>query len=109
MELDQIFKLIDAGYTKEDIQQMTAAKPAPEEKPAEAPAPEDKPAEPAKEEKPAEPFDTEPFTKALDEMSAAMNQLNVKLQKMALSMYEAPGQPEKTVSEIIAKIIDPKG
>lgn len=109
MELDQIIKLIDAGYTKEDIQQMTAAQSAPEEKPSEPLAPEEKPAEPAKDEKPAEPFDTQPFTKALDEMSAAMNQLNVKLQKMALSMYEAPQQKETSVSDIIAKIIDPKG
>ena len=109
MELDQIFKLIDAGYTKEDIQQMTAAKPAPEEKPEEAPVPEEKPAEPAKVEKPSEPFDTQPFTKALDELSASMNQLNTKLQKMTLSMYEAPQPKETSVSDIIAKIIDPKG
>ena len=111
MNLDQIIKLVDAGYTKEEIQQMMQPSPEPAKK--EEPAPEPEPAkkeEPAPEKKPEpEPFDTQPFNAAIDEMTKAMNAMNVKLQKMALSMYEAPGQPERTVSDIIAKIIDPKG
>ena len=105
MNLDQIFKLIDAGYTKEEIQQLTQPAPEPEKKEDPAPEPEKNP-EP---EKKPEPFDTQPFNAAIDEMTKAMNAMNVKLQRMALSMYEAPGQPEKTVESIIAKIIDPNG
>ena len=109
MNLDQIFKLIDAGYTQEDIQQLTQPAPEPEKK--EDPAPEqaqEQAQEPEK--KPEEePFDTQPFTRAIDEMSKAMDAMNVKLQRMALSMYEAPGRPDKTVESIIAKIVDPKG
>lgn len=109
MNLDQIFKLLDAGYTKEEIQQLSQPAPEPEKKedpaPEQAPEPEKK-AEP---EKKPEPFDTQPFNAAIDEMTKAMNAMNVKLQKMALSMYEAPGKPEKTVESIIAKIVDPRG
>lgn len=81
-----------------------------EEKPAPAPAPAPEKAEekPAPEEKPAaEPFDTQPFTRAIDEMSKAMDAMNIKLQKMALSMYEQPAEKEKTVESIIARIVDP--
>lgn len=107
--LNTIIKLIDAGYTKDEIRQMMNAdemkeKPAPEpkkEEPAPEPAPEQK--------RDPEPFDTEPFTKAVNEMSKAMDAMNIKLQKMALSMYEAPQPKETTVNDIIAKIIDPKG
>lgn len=109
MNLDQIIKLVDAGYTKEEIQQMMQPAPEPAKKEDPAPEPEKK-EDPAPEpEKKPEPFDTQPFNAAIDEMTKAMNAMNVKLQKMALSMYEAPGQPERTVSDIIAKIIDPKG
>lgn len=111
--LNTIIKLLDAGYTKEEIQQMIAPEkaPAPEQKTEEkpAPAPENKAEEkPVPEEKPAaEPFDTQPFTKAIDEMSKAMDAMNIKLQRMALDMYERPGEPVKTVESIIAKIVDP--
>lgn len=110
--LNTIIKLIDAGYTKDEIRQMMNAeeakeKPAPEEK-KEEPAPEPKKKEPAPEVKrDPEPFDTQPFTKAIDEMSKAMDAMNVKLQRMALDMYERPGEPAKTVESIIAKIVDP--
>lgn len=107
--LNQIIKLLDAGYTKEEIQQIIASEkaPAPEEK-KEEPAPEPKKEEPAPEQKKdPEPFDTQPFTKAIDEMSKAMDAMNIKLQRMALDMYERPGEPVKTVESIIAKIVDP--
>lgn len=110
--LNQIIKLLDAGYTKDEIRQMMNAgdmeeKPSPEEK-KEEPAPEPKKEEPAPEQKrDPEPFDTQPFTKAIDEMSKAMDAMNLKLQRMALDMYERPGEPVKTVESIIAKIVDP--
>ena len=110
--LNTIIKLIDAGYTKDEIRQMMNAgdmkeEPAPEPK-KEEPAPEPKKEEPAPEVKrDPEPFDTQPFTKAIDEMSKAMDAMNIKLQRMALDMYERPGDPVKTVESIIAKIVDP--
>ena len=114
---EKIEKLLDAGFTKDEIMKMLPKdpepakdpepekkEPAPEPKPKEEPKPEPK----TEEKKPEpEPFDTQPFTKALDDMSASLNALNVKLQKMALSMYEQPEGKEKTVESIIARIVDP--
>lgn len=39
MKVEDIIKLIDAGYTKEDIQAMNAPEPEPEAAPAPAPDP----------------------------------------------------------------------
>ena len=114
---EKIEKLLDAGFTKDEIMKMLPKdpepakdpepekkEPTPEPKPKEEPKPEPK----TEEKKPEpEPFDTQPFTKALDDMSASLNALNVKLQKMALSMYEQPEGKEKTVESIIARIVDP--
>lgn len=44
MTLEEIIKLIDAGYTKEDIQAMAAPEPEPEKAPAPAPDPAPAPA-----------------------------------------------------------------
>lgn len=114
---EKIEKLLDAGFTKDEIMKMLPKDPEPAKDPEpEKKEPEQKPAEPAKNEKQEkpeekkpepEPFDTQPFTKALDDMSASLNALNVKLQKMALSMYEQPEGKEKTVESIIARIVDP--
>ena len=114
---EKIEKLLDAGFTKDEIMKMLPKEPEPAKDPEpEKKEPEHKPEEPAKNEKQEkpeekkpdpEPFDTQPFTKALDDMSASLNALNVKLQKMALSMYEQPEVKEKTVESIIAKIVDP--
>lgn len=107
--------LLEAGFTKDEIMKMLPKDPEPKEepKPEPKPEPEKKKEEPENNEKPEEkkpepePFDTQPFTKALDDMSASLNALNVKLQKMALSMYEQPEGKEKTVESIIARIVDP--
>ena len=116
---EKIEKLLDAGFTKDEIMKMLPKEPGPAKDPEpekNEPEPKQKTEEPAKNEKQEkpeekkpdpEPFDTQPFTKALDDMSASLNALNVKLQKMALSMYEQPEGKEKTVESIIARIVDP--
>ena len=117
---EKIEKLLDAGFTKDEIMKLLPKDPDPKEEQKPEPKPEqepkqktDEPAKNEKQEKPEEkkpdpePFDTQPYTKALDDMSASLNALNVKLQKMALSMYAQPEGKEKTVESIIAKIVDP--
>ncbi len=106
--LNTIIKLLDAGYTKDEIQQMISPGEEKQEQPAPEPEPEpEKKPEPEPEKKP-EPYDTQPFNRALDDLSKSLNAMNVKLQKMALDMYERPKDSDnKTVENIIAKIVDP--
>ena len=104
--IETVLKLIDAGYTKEEIAALTAEPaektPAPEAKPAEpTPAPEAKPAEPtpAPEAKPAETqYDI--LVKKLEEISNRIITNNINVDTMN-------GTPGKTVDDILANVINP--
>lgn len=104
MTLDQLLKLIDAGYTKTEIQAMeefppadeTPADPAPEETPApEAPAP----AQPA----PAQPAQN---TALQDPILQAINKLTDSI--MAHNINQTVAQPaEHSIEDALAAIIAP--
>lgn len=114
---EKIEKLLDAGFTKDEIMKMLPKDPEPAKDPEpEKPEPKQKTEEPAKNEKQEkpeekkpepEPFNTQPFTDAIKSMEDAMQAMNARMQKLALSMYERPEGKEKTVESIIAKIVDP--
>lgn len=117
---EKIEKLLDAGFTKDEIMKMLPKdEPAPEQKPdqkAEPKEPDQKQEEPAKnekqdkqEEKEPEPFNTQPFTDAIRSMEEAMQAMNAKMQKLALSMYDGPENKKTSVQDIIIKVIDPSG
>ena len=92
MTLDEIIKLIDAGYTKEDIQKLQA--PAAEEKqPEPEPAPEPKP----EEKKP----ETEPVN---NQMLQELRDLKKAVYAMNIMSSEQPEQRE-TVDDILAKAL----
>ena len=60
MNTDTLVRLLDAGFTKDEIMKLTETQPAPEPK---QPAPEQKPKQPAPEQKPEQPApeqETEP-------------------------------------------------
>ena len=86
MNAADILKLVNAGYTKADIEALTA-EAAPEAKPAEAPevkpaeAPEVKPAETAPEVKPE---DKAPLDPEIAKTLALMNETLGKLQAFAV-------------------------
>lgn len=96
MNVEQIIKLLDAGYTKEDIEKMNqpAAEPAPEEKqPEPAPAPEAKPEEKKTE---SEPVNNQ-MLKELQDLKKAVYAMNIMNSSQ-------PGQPE-SVDDILAKAL----
>ncbi len=91
MTLEQIVKLLDAGYTKEDIQKLqepeAEPKPEPEPEPAAEPTPEPKP-------KP-EP-EQNAVIKELQELKKAVYAMNI--------MQSA--QPDKaSTDDILAKVL----
>lgn len=96
MNVEQIIKLLDAGYTKEDIEKMNqpAAEPASEEKqPEPAPAPETKPEEKKTE---SEPVNNQ-MLKELQDLKKAVYAMNIMNSSQ-------PGQPE-SVDDILAKAL----
>jgi hypothetical protein len=68
MKVNEVIKLLDAGYTREEIQAMEAEKP--EEKPEET-KPEEKPDETKPEEKP------DPVLQELQKLTKAVYAMNV--------------------------------
>lgn len=87
MKLEQVMKLIDAGYTKEDIQKLIQAEPAPAPAPAQPdPAPE-----------PAKPADNAVLTE--------LQELRKAVKAMTIVNGAAPAPQEKTVDDILKKLI----
>ena len=99
MTVEQIIKLIDAGYTKEDIQAMMEPKasPAPEVKPEPINEKQEIPAEQPEEKKP----DSEPVNK---EMLQELRELKKAVFSMNIMNSSQPAQPE-SVDDILAKAL----
>ena len=101
MELDQIFKLIDAGYTKEDIQKLEA--------PAADPEPEKEPESPEAKEAPAAKEEPAPVPAAAsgnDQVLQALNRLTEAIMKKNLNVTTAE-TTQQDPKDILAKVIAP--
>lgn len=98
MNLEQIIKLIDAGYTKEDIEKMNQPAADPE------PAPEEKQPDPAKPEQ-AQPEEKKPESEPVNkEMLQEMRDLKKAVFAMNIMQSSQPAQPE-SVDDILAKAL----
>ena len=93
MEAEKLFKLIDAGFTKDDIMQIisksTVAGPDPEP---------EKPAEP---EAPAAPDMAAIFNPFIDEMKKLVSDMQAANLRGAQQHEEPPLKPEELLAEII--------
>ena len=101
MELDQIFKLIEAGYTKEDIQKLEA--------PAADPEPDKEPEEPEAKEAPAAKEEPAPVPAAAsgnDQVLQALNRLTDAIMKKNLNVTTAE-TTQQDPKDILAKVIAP--
>ena len=112
MELDQLFKLLDAGFTKEDILKLTETKAS--EEPAQTP-PSEPETEPEKgQNDPADlPGKTEDTDK-IRELQNNVNTLQASLDKLTnaivmknLNQTTAETTQEQSLSDILAKVIAP--
>lgn len=97
MKYEEIIKLLDAGYTREEILEMD--KPAPEQDPAPA---EDK-ADPAPEDKKDPAPDMTGF---MDDMKKMFSDLTKELVASNIMRSRIDGEDDN--EDIIAKIINPK-
>ena len=103
MELNTILKLLDAGYTKADIEAMTA--PAKEEA---APAPVEEPVKPAVAEDPAPEMTSADI---LNNLLAEVKGLKAQIQANNIrndKMNAGPASPEDAAQSILASLINPR-
>lgn len=103
MRLNDILTLLQAGYTKDDIQAMEAAEHAEPAEPAE-PA---KPAEPTEPAEPAEPAVSAGPEDQYAKLEKLLNQFINTAQASNLNANMAGAQQTKTSTDILAGIIAP--
>ena len=118
MTVDQIMKLLDAGYTKEEIAALTSnPEPAPEVKPEPEPAPEVKPEpEPAPEVKPEPSPEVKPEP-AEDQTGVRLDALEKSIASLIKTIQVSnvnnkniqtlPTDSTKIVDDAMASIIRP--
>lgn len=109
MKPEEILKLIDAGYTKEEIQAMTQPEePTPEDVKPEEPTPE----EPQPEEKPAEQNELAEVRQELKTTQQQLADLVKQMQRNNLATASINILPEndldKKTDEAMAELIRPK-
>lgn len=108
MKVDEILKLIDAGYTKADIDAMTA-EPAAEPEPAQTAEPETAPAQTAEPAAPAPaqaPVAEPAQASGQDQILDALNRLTNTIIKSNINATVT--QPaERTPEDALAEIISP--
>ena len=97
MNVEQIIKLLDAGYTKEDIEKMN--QPAAEPEPQEEKQPEPEPAPEAKQEE--KKTESEPVN---NQMLKELQDLKKAVYAMNIMNSSQPGQHE-SVDDILAKAL----
>ena len=115
MKLEEIITLLNAGYTKDEIQAMEM----PENKPSPATAgdPQDPPAAPAAPdpEPPAAPpaapvlpsTDNADVTKYIAQLTAQVSSLTKQIQNSNLLSAQQPAQQQNTAEDILANLINP--
>ena len=105
MDIEKIMKLVDAGFTREEILNFTGGKPVEKsvEKPAETPA--EKPVEKPAETSPEKPNENEALNNILHEMKNVV----LEIQKANIFRASLPGPGDgDNVDNILASIINPR-
>lgn len=104
MNAESILKLVDAGFTKEDI--LALAGTAPPEK---AEPPEDEPApQPEPEPEPEKPAQPDPNEERYNELLAAMQKLTGAIQASNIQNSSNREEPPLSAEDILAEVVNPK-
>lgn len=111
MKYDDIMKLVNAGFTAEQIQAMEEPAPAPDPTPAPTPAPDPAPAPtpaPAPDPAPAPaPAPVPDLSATLGAMQQTINQLAAAVQAGMLRTGQTGAPTVEDTPEILAHIINP--
>lgn len=103
MELEKIFKLLDAGFTKEEILGLTGSQEEKEEPKAET---KEEPKAESKEEPKAESA-TDPTHDMLKIIADKFDELKESIQQNNINQSNNKMADEKTPEELFAEIINP--
>ena len=97
MNLDRIYKLVDAGFTKDEIMRLMGYKPAPAPAPAPPPAPAPAPA--------PTPAPDSALVDTLKQMQSTLQQM--QLANIGAANNDPPRSDDDIASDFLAAIINP--
>lgn len=100
MNLERLYKLIDAGFTRDEIMRLAGYDKTPATAPAPATAPEPTPA-PAPAPEPA----PNPFAETLKEINATLKQM--QMANIGASNNQPPRNDDDVANDFLAAIINP--
>lgn len=115
MNYQELMKLVNAGFTKQEILAITGqlnAEPSPEPAKAPDPVPDPKPVQapdPVPDPEPAKAPDPvpDPTQSAIDQLTAQVTKLTTLVQRSNILMSEQPDLKQQTAEDIVASIIFP--
>lgn len=105
--LENIMKLLEAGFTADEIRQMTAA--AAPEKPAADPEPPDpEPEKPAVDPEPAKPAGPDPVLAAIEKLTGSFNAFMTRSSGLEKLPSDDPQQTAEEILNQVLKGVKPK-
>ena len=105
MKVTEIIKLLDAGYSKEEIEAFEKAEAPEEAAPVDIPEP-----EPEKKEKEADVANqtqTDPVQDQIAKLTAAMERMSGMIISQNINRTVTDGAPDRTVEDMLAEVINP--
>lgn len=104
MNTENILKLVDAGFTKEDILALAGTA-----QPKEAEPPKDEPAsQPEPETEPEKPAQPDPNETRYNELLSAMQKLTGAIQAGNILNSSNREDPQLSAEDILAEVVNPK-
>lgn len=100
MKVEEVLKLVDAGFTKEEIIQIASGGGA-------DPKPEEKKPEVKEDPKPEEKKPEEDFTNALNDILSSFRSLAEDIKKSNIANSRMPDEEQTSAEQILASIIAP--
>ena len=104
MRVNDILKLLDAGYTREEIQQMEQAEAPEEAAPVDIQEPEK---EEKKEEAAANQAQPDPVQDQIAKLTAAMERMSGMIISQNINRTVTEGASDRTVEDVLAEVINP--
>lgn len=99
MKVSDILKLLDAGYTREEIQQMEQAEAPEEAAPVDIQEPEEAVA--------ANQAQPDPVQDQIARLTAAMERMSGMIISQNINRTVTEGAPGRTVEDMLAEVINP--
>lgn len=107
MKVNDILKLLDAGYTREEIQQMEQAEAPEEAAPVNTPEEPEETATEAVEASAANHAQPDPVQDQIARLTAAMERMSGMIISQNINRTVTEGAPGRTVEDMLAEVINP--